>query len=63
MNEVLRWVSPLLLLLAGITWALTGVLDSVTTVALYSTFTVGNLLGWVAILVALWTLYTMLMKK
>jgi hypothetical protein len=58
-----KWLAALLLLVAGVTWALPGVLDSVTGTTLVTGFTVGNLLGWVALVVALWQLYMMLMKK
>lgn len=58
-----KWVSPILLLVAGISWAFSGTLDSLTTTKIVSGFNVGNLLGYVAIVIGAWSLYEMTMKK
>lgn len=58
-----KWVAPILLLLAGIAWAMPGTLDALTETSLAAGFTLGNLLGWVAVVIGAWTLYEMATKK
>lgn len=58
-----KWVAPILLLVAGVDWAFPGTLDTTVATALVSGFTLGNLLGWIALVVGAWTLYEMTMKK
>ncbi len=58
-----KWLVVVLVLLAGIDWAFPGTLDSFKTAFSVSGFTLGNILGYVAIVAGLWTVYEMTMKK
>jgi len=58
-----KWLVVLLVLLAGVDWAFIGTLDTLKTTTLVSGFTVGNVLGYVALIVGAWTAYEMAMKK
>lgn len=58
-----KWVIVLLVLLAGVDWAFTGTLDSLKATALVSGFTLGNVLGYIALILGAWSVYEMAMKK
>lgn len=58
-----KWVIVLLVLLAGVDWAFTGTLDSLKATSLVSGFTLGNVLGYIALILGAWSVYEMAMKK
>lgn len=61
--EWTKWLVVVFVLIAGIDLAFPTTLDSFKTAYSIGGFTLGNILGYVAIVVGLWTVYEMTMKK
>lgn len=60
--KYVKWLAPVLLLVAGIAWAMPDVLA--TTLATdVAGFKLSQLLGWVAVFVGAWGIYELATKK
>jgi hypothetical protein len=59
----LKWVSAILLVLAGVEWFAPGTVSSYTSMSIAAGYTLTQVVGVVAVALGLWEIYEMTMKK